>query len=156
MVSMSRALQSPSFVEAMSPSPEGLTIAAGWTPAYPYRSSLTGTTASGLAEDWSTRTDKQWTQPTAFTHALFEVAVDALKRADDPRNRETVAAAIGKTNVQTIVGRVDFTKGPAPHVAVTPMVGAQWRRSSPWPYELVIVHSMSQEIPEQGELRPLR
>ena len=155
-VSMSRAIQSPSFVEAMSPSPEGLTTAAGWTPAYPFRSSLTGIAASGLAEDWSARTDKQWTQQTAFTHALFEVAVDALKRADDPRNREAVAAALGRTNVETIVGRVDFTKGPTPHVAVTPMVGAQWRRSSPWPYELVIVHSMTNEIPAQGELRPLR
>jgi branched-chain amino acid transport system substrate-binding protein len=156
IVTMSRALQSSTFVEAISPDPEGLSIAAGWTPSYGYNSSMTNQASRDLAQEYSDRTNKQWTQPVAFLHAMFEVAIDALERADDPTKPESVAAAIGKTNLATIVGQVDFDKGPAPHIATTPLVGAQWRKATKWPYELVIVHSATDGIPEEGELRPLR
>ena len=51
-----------------------------WSPSHPFKSSLTGQSARELAAAYEQATGKQWTQPIGFVHALFEVAVDVLKR----------------------------------------------------------------------------
>ena len=38
-----------------------------------------------------------------------------------------MAKAIGDAKLDTIVGHVDWTSGPVPNVAKTPLVGGQWR-----------------------------
>ena len=40
---------------------------------------------------------------------------------------------------KTIVGPVDFKKGPLPNTSLTPLVAGQWRKGKKWPIELVIV-----------------
>jgi len=91
-------------------------------------------------------------------HALFEVAVHVLQRAGDVNDRQAIVDAIQSTNLDTIVGRVDWTSKRAdfPNVARTPLVGGQWRSGTTWPFELEIVsNATNPEIPATGTLQPI-
>jgi branched-chain amino acid transport system substrate-binding protein len=139
-------------------SAEGVSTEVWWSPAHPYRSSLTGASAGQLAADYQSRTGRQWIQPLGFVHALFEVAASVLKRAGDLGDRQALADAIKATSLNTIVGPVDWTSDQAdfPNVARTPLVGGQWRRGRTWPYELEIVtNTFHPEIPTAGTLQPI-
>jgi branched-chain amino acid transport system substrate-binding protein len=150
---MGRALLFPAFIEAMGPTAEGLTIAAGWSPSHPFRSSLTGATAAEIAADYTSRTERQWTQPIGFAHALFEVAIDVLRRAGTPDDRQAIVRAIAATELDTVVGRVSWAHGPLPNIAKTPLVGGQWRRGGTFPFELAIVSNRAHpEIGLTGQL----
>jgi branched-chain amino acid transport system substrate-binding protein len=156
IATVGKALLFPAFVEAMSPAADGLSSEVWWSPSFPYRSSLTGASAAQLAAEYTRQTGKQWTQPLGFDHALFEVAVDALRRARDLDDRTAVVEAISDTRLATIVGPLDWTRGKVPNVAKTPLVGGQWRAGSTFPYDLVIVTNTGHpEIPVAGKLRPL-
>jgi len=39
-------------------------------------------------------------------------------------------AALAKLKINTVVGTVDWTSGPVPNVAKTPLTGGQWRSVS--------------------------
>ena len=111
-----------------------------------------------LAQAYTESTGKQWTQPIGFAHALFEVAIDVLKRSADPKDVEANLAAIASTNLNTIVGPVAWGNGPVKNVAKTPLVGGQWRLSDggKFPYELLVVNNeTAPNIPAQGELQPI-
>ena len=58
--------------------------------SHPFKSSLTGASAAELAAAYTKDTKKQWTQPLGFAHALFEVAVDVLKRAASVDDKSAV------------------------------------------------------------------
>jgi branched-chain amino acid transport system substrate-binding protein len=106
-----------------------------------------------MAEAYSGQTERQWTQPIGFVHALFEVAVDVLRRAGNPDDRQGIVQAIAATQLDTIVGRISFPDGPLPNIAKTPLVGGQWRRGSSFPFELAIVSNRAHpEIGLTGQL----
>jgi branched-chain amino acid transport system substrate-binding protein len=88
--------------------------------------------------------------------ALFEVGVAALKKCSDPKNRQELAAALGKTKLVTVVGPLDWTTGPVKNVSIEPLVMGQWRRAepgSPSAVEPVILDNTAfQEIPIAGTL----
>ena len=96
-----------------------------------------------------------------FTHALFELAADAIKRADDPTDADTLAEAIAATSLDAVVGNVGWGKDNVPefarkNVAKTPLVGGQWRRKDDGSFELVIVENgNAPEIPLGGSLELL-
>jgi branched-chain amino acid transport system substrate-binding protein len=147
----------PAFLEAMGDA-AGISAEVWWSPSHPFTSSLTGERAADLARAYTTATGRQWIQPIGFAHALFEVAVHVLQRAGDANDRQAVVDAIQATNLETIVGPVDWTKRLAdfPNVARTPLVGGQWRQGSRWPFELEIVSNATHpEIPATGSLRPI-
>ncbi|WP_342780420.1 ABC transporter substrate-binding protein [Nocardia bhagyanarayanae] len=110
-----------------------------WSPGHPYRSSIDGLTAAELADAYEQRTGRQWLQPLGLAHALFEVAVHALRIADDPADPASVAAALRRTDVETVAGRLDWTSGPVPNVAVVPLAGGQWQPSARHGYELAVI-----------------
>jgi len=56
-------------------------------------------------------TKRQWTQPIGFAHALFEVAVDALKRTKDLSSHASIRDAVAATNLKTVVGDVKWGGG---------------------------------------------
>src|SRR5690606_8900563 len=97
--------------------------------------------------------DRPWTQPIGFIHALLEVAVDVIKRIDDPKDAEAVATAIAATKLDTIVGHVEWNGADLPPFAVknvckTPLVGGQWRLKDGGGYDLVITdNKTAPEIP---------
>jgi len=156
IASVGKALLFPSSVEALGDIGNGLSSEVWWTPSHPFKSSLTGATAKQLADEYTTQTSKQWTQPIGFVHALFEVAADAIKRAGNVDDKQALADAIKATNLDTIVGKLAWSGQPVPNVAKTPLVGGQWRKGSNYPYELVIVSNKDhEEIPKVGALEPI-
>jgi branched-chain amino acid transport system substrate-binding protein len=155
VASVGKALLFPASIEALGDIGEGMTTEVWWSPSHPFKSSLNGASAKQLADDYTAKAGKQWTQPIGFVHALFEVAADALKRAGSVDDRNAVANAIKATNLDTIVGKVQWSGQPFPNVAKTPLVGGQWRRTG-GKFDLVIVsNSDHPEIPAAGRIEPL-
>jgi len=156
VASVGKALLFPSSVEALGANGEGLSTEVWWTPNHPFKSSLTGQNARQLADGYEAATKKQWTQPLGFAHALFEIAVDVLKRAKDLDSPAAIRDAIAATRLDTMVGHVAWGSGPVKNVAKTPLVGGQWRKGGKFKYDLVVVeNSLAAAIPVQDKLKPL-
>jgi branched-chain amino acid transport system substrate-binding protein len=57
---------------------------------------------------------------------------------------------------KSVVGPVNFKKGPFPNTSLTPVVGGQWRKGTKWPLELVIVdNKYATQIPVGGQPEPI-
>ncbi|GAA3689917.1 hypothetical protein GCM10022267_90690 [Lentzea roselyniae] len=91
-------------------------------------SSLDDRSAAELAAAYEKVTGRPWLQPPGLAHALVEVAVHALRSADDPGDRHAVAAALAQTRLDTICGTLDWTAGPAPSIARVPLTSGRWIR----------------------------
>jgi branched-chain amino acid transport system substrate-binding protein len=156
IVSVGKALLFPPAIEALGDLGDGLSSEVWWSPSHPFKSSLTGASATSFAAAYEKSTGKQWTQPIGFVHALFEVAADALKRAGNGKDKAKVRDAIRSTNLNTIVGPISWGKGPVPNVAKTPLVGGQWVKGKKYKYDLVIVNNQTaKHIPARAKLKPL-
>ncbi|MEQ9813823.1 MAG: ABC transporter substrate-binding protein [Azospirillaceae bacterium] len=151
VASIGKAILFPSAVEALGDTGNNLSSEIWWTPNHPFASSLTGASAAALASGYTETTGRQWTQPLGFAHALFEVAIDALRRANDPYDYYDLADAVAATALDTVVGRVEWGTGPVRNVAKTPLVGGQWRLGGDFQYELVVTsNGNAPEVPTQG------
>lgn len=156
VASVAKALLFPSAVESMGELGEGLSSEIWWSPAHPFKSSLTGMGAGDLAASYTTATGKQWTQPIGYVHALFEVAIDVLKRTRDAGSKASIRDAIKETALDTVVGKIDFAGSKIKNVALTPLVGGQWVKGAKFRYDLQVVdNSLAPQIPMQGKLRLL-
>jgi branched-chain amino acid transport system substrate-binding protein len=154
VITLGKALLFPGAIEALGDLGDGLTTEVWWSPSHPFKSSLTGQSARALATSYETVAKKQWTQPIGFAHALFEVALDALKRAKDASSRN-LRDAVAATNVATVVGQVKWGgQGPFKNVSKTPLVLGQWVKGKKYRYELVIVDNQpSPSIPTGGKMK---
>jgi branched-chain amino acid transport system substrate-binding protein len=141
VVTVAAALLFPSGIEAMGELGEGMSTEVWWTPAFPFKSSLTGEGSRDLADAWEKETNKQWTQPLGYSHALWEVVLDSLKRSADPLDRTANRDALKATNLDTLVGKVSFANGPHPNICKTAIFGGQWVKGKKYPYDLKIVDS---------------
>jgi branched-chain amino acid transport system substrate-binding protein len=161
IASIGKALLFPQAVEALGNAGHNLSSEVWWTPSHPFKSSLTGETAAQVAAAFTTATNRPWTQPIGFAHALFELAVDAMKRAGDPTDRDAVARAIAATRLDTLVGPIAWDgKGLPPfaakNVAKTPLVGGQWRLKNGGGYDLVITdNKTAPNIPVGGTMEAI-
>lgn len=161
MVSVAKALLFPESVAALGELGHNLTCEVWWSPNHPYSSSLTGQSCADLAGEFEDYAKRQWTMPLGFVHGLFEVALDAIKRADDPTDGDEMAEMIGTTDLDTVVGRIAWGQDNVPpfaakNVAKTPLVGGQWRRQDDGSFDLVIVENgLAPEIPLTGTLETL-
>ena len=157
IASVGKALLFPAAVEAIGDTADGLSTEVWWSPSHPFKSSLSGASAKQLAESFEKATGKQWTQPIGFAHALFEVAVDVLKRSKNIDDKATIRDAIAATNLNTVVGPVAWGKGPVKNVAKTPLVGGQWvKGKGKSKFDLVIVdNKTAPNIPTGGKLKPI-
>lgn len=161
LASVAKALLFPESVEVLGDLGHNLACEVYWTPEFPFSSSLTGESNADLAAGFEAAEGRQWTQPVGFTHALFEVASDAIKRAADPTNGDDLAEAVASTNLDTVVGNLNWGKDNVPpfarkNVAKTPLVGGQWRRRDDGGFDLVIVeNSNAPDIPLGGTLEAL-
>jgi branched-chain amino acid transport system substrate-binding protein len=158
VATVGKALLFPETVNALGAAGNNLSTEVWWTPNHPFTSSLTGQSAKALAAAYTQKTAKQWTQPIGFAHALLEIAVDTLGRANDPTDRESVLAALVKTRLDTIVGPIAWGQGPVKNVAKTPLVGGQWRLTpgGPYQFDLVITENAgAPTIPAGGTMAPI-
>ncbi|WP_213006142.1 ABC transporter substrate-binding protein [Paractinoplanes toevensis] len=155
IATIAKALLFPSTIEALGDLGQNLGTEVWWSPTHPFTSSLTGQTAAQLAEAFTASTKKQWTQPIGFVHALFEVAAKAVATAGST-DRQAVANALKSLKLDTVVGSLDWTAGPVPNVAKTPLVGGQWRKGTTYPYDLVVVSNpLKTAVPVAGQVQPL-
>ena len=127
IVTIGKALLFPSVINSLGARGNGLTTEIWWTPNHPFKSGLTGQSCKELADAYVDATKRPWSQPIGFQHALFEVAIDVLKRAKgigaqgDPRCHRCDQAT-------AIVGPVQWTGKPVKNVTKTPLVAGQWQR----------------------------
>ena len=155
VATIGKALLFPSSIDALGDRGDGLTTEIWWSPNHPFSSSLTGDSAKALADGYVAASGKPWTQPIGFNHAIFEVAADVIKRAADLTDPKSILDAIVTTDIQTIVGPVNWKAGPVKNVQKTPLVGGQWQKKD-GKYELVITTNVQNpNIPIGGELKLL-
>ena len=157
VATIGKALLFPSTIEALGTTGQNLSTEVWWHPTSPFKSSLTGQSAKQLAAAYEKKTKKQWTQPLGFSHALFEVMSAALKSAKST-DAKAIATALSKLKVSTVVGTVDWTSGPVPNVAKTPLAGGQWRANvNGHKYDLVIVSNVAGKmIPLGGKAEAIK
>ncbi|HVV92786.1 MAG TPA: ABC transporter substrate-binding protein [Hyphomicrobiales bacterium] len=158
VATVAAALLFPSAVEALGNYGDGLSTEVWWTPAWPYKSSLTGQSAREFADSWEKSTGKQWTQPLGYVHQIWEAAIAALKASGDPKDKKAVRDAIKNLDITTVAGPVNFKTTKVPNVAIVVTCGGQWVRTQggKFKYDLLIVsNSTAPNIPIQAKLKLL-
>ena len=160
VASIGKAILFPAAVEALGKAGNNLSSEVWWSPNHPFASSLNGMTAKDMASGYTKATGKQWTQPIGFVHALFELAVDVVKRSGG--SSKELTAAIASAKLDTIVGRIEFGSDKLPpfaakNVAKTPLVGGQWRRIGDGAkYDIVITDNKTAPmIPVGGAMQAI-
>src|SRR6266700_4231138 len=152
IVTIGKALLFPSVIDSLGARGNGLTSEIWWTPNHPFKSGLTGQNCQQLTDAYTKATNRPWTQPVGFQHALFEIAIDVLKRAKNPTDPKSILESIVATNYQSIVGPIQWTGAPVKNVTKTPLVAGQWKRKN-GKFDLVIAENKTApNIPLGGKL----
>ncbi|MEM4382750.1 MAG: ABC transporter substrate-binding protein [Candidatus Caldarchaeum sp.] len=177
VATIGRSILFPSSVEALGGDlGVGLTTEVWVHKVSPFRSSLTGQTPRDLAEEYEKATSKQWSTPLIFSHAAFENAIDALKRAGS-LDKTKIRDAIANTDLNTIVGRINFKRSLTEILSpeelalynkyrplvdyknsysITSVVGGQWVKGTKWLYELEVVYNWKYDnIPETADVKTI-
>src|SRR5262245_2227003 len=151
IVTIGKALLFPSTINSLGARGNGLTTEIWWTPSHPFKSGLTGQSAKQLSDAYTKASGRPWSQPIGFQHALFEVAVDALKRSKSLEPK-AILDSITATNYQSIVGKINWDGKPVKNVSKTPLVAGQWQRKND-NFDLVITANQpAPEIPVGGKM----
>jgi len=150
IATIGKAILFPTDINGMEGDlPEGLIAEVWWSPYHPFTSALTGETAKSLCDAWSKETGKQWTMTLGFSYAPFEVAFDAIIRAQS-LDKEKIRQAIETTDLDTVIGHIKYNQQ---HYCQTSLVGGQWTRGNNGLWNLKIIYnSQNPEIPKTGEM----
>jgi branched-chain amino acid transport system substrate-binding protein len=146
----------PSQVEAVGSLGYNLASGVYWHPTFPYSSRLAGMTSKQLAAAYTASTKRQWNQQLGATMSLLDAGVTALERSGNPKSKQAVSRALNRLDTITTVGRVDFTHGPVPHVATTPIIGCQWIKATKGPFKLdnvVVSNADDRKVPIGAKLK---
>ena len=152
IVTIGKALLFPSVIAGLGARGVGLSSEVWWSPAHPFASSLTGVSAAELAGGYSAATGRPWTQPIGFKHALFEVVADVISRSADLQDPAANVAAIAETDINTIVGPVNWANGPVKNVTKTPLVAGQWQQQGDGIDLKIVANATAPQIPLTGDL----
>jgi branched-chain amino acid transport system substrate-binding protein len=129
--------------------PDGFLGGVWWSPWHPYKSALTGEDCNTVCSAWTKETGKPWAMGIGYVYSVFEVAVDALSRAQT-LDKEKIRQAIEDTNIADIAGRIKYNDE---HYCVMPAVGGQWIKNTHGQWEVKIVYNKQfPEIPRTGEM----
>ena len=152
IVYVGKACEFPAAMEPLGDRAIGLTVEVWWSKFHPYNSGLTGQTSMELADAYEAASGRQWSLPLGFRHSLFEVIFDTLKRTQNLDDKGSIRDALKATNYKSVVGTIDFAKGPFPNTALTPLVVGQWIKGSKYPLDMAIVdNTTTPEVPTNGE-----
>jgi len=155
VVTVAKALLLPASVATLGGRADGLSTEIWWSPSHPFKSGLTGQSAKELCDAYEHSTGRAWIQPIGFQHALFEVAIDVLKRAKNLDEPASILDAIVATDYQSVVGPIKWSGKPVKNVSKTPLVAGQWRKKGDG-FELVICeNTTAPSIKVQDKLRLL-
>jgi branched-chain amino acid transport system substrate-binding protein len=152
IVTMGRAFLFPA--DANSNPPEiavGLTNEVWWGPAFPFKSSIDGTSCAEIIEKYEEVRNTPWSSNLGDKYSGMEIAVDAITRAAslDP---EKIRAALASTDIETVNGPIEYD--PETHVSVTPIVAGQWKLNETGDavYLTVVHNGKYPEIPTNAKL----
>ena len=147
IASVGKALLFPVALEALGKSGANLSTEVWWTP-----------TSLQVLADWRFRRRSRQgirageRQGVDAADRLRSRAVrtrrDSLKRSADAGDPKANVEAIGKSNLDTIVGKIAFGNPALPafaqkNIAKTPLVGGQWRLRDGGKYEIVVVDNQT-------------
>ncbi|MEM0050468.1 MAG: ABC transporter substrate-binding protein [Candidatus Bathyarchaeia archaeon] len=142
--------------------PLGIMCEWHWSRELPFKSSITGQTASEWADLYEKENNEFYQASIGYLHILFEIAVDAFTRAGSV-DKEKVRDAIANTDLNTIFGHIKF-KEPIPpdlqplfanysnvvamkeHWHSTPVFIGQWVKGAKWDWENVIVYNIFKDV----------
>ncbi len=164
IAAISKGLLFTSSINSLGSRARNLSTEVWWGPAFPWKSTLTGQSAAQLCDQYEEASKKQWQQGLGLRHAVFEVALDVLKRAQNPESAASVIDAVRTTKINTILGPVqwlgtppnEWTKIPVKNVCTTPVVGGQWVPGKKWQYDLVVTANKAYPlIPVQRKMMPM-
>jgi len=150
-----RAADISLVIDSLGERGNGLTSEIWWTPHHPFKSGLTGQSCQQLTDGYTKATNRPWTQPIGFQHALFEVAIDVLKRAKDPHDPKAVLDSIVATNYQSMVGHIQWTGAPVKNVTKTPLVAGQWKKKGDKAELVIVANRPAPNVPTGGKLELL-
>src|SRR6201984_939458 len=155
VVTVGKALLFPDSIAALGSRADGLSCEIWWSPSHPFKSGLTGQSAKELCDAYEHSTGRTWTQTIGFQHALFEVAIDVLKRTQNLNEPASILEAIVATDYHSVVGPIKWAGKPVKNVSKTPLVAGQWRKGDNG-FELVICEdTTAPNIKAQEKLRLL-
>jgi branched-chain amino acid transport system substrate-binding protein len=155
LATVAKVMLFPSEAVALGSLSNNIATDVWWSPFNPYHSTFDGTTAKQLADDFATSTGSQWTQALGSVYSLFEIAVQALRSASDPRDRKDVADKLKHMKINGISGPLDFTSGPQPGIALQKICGGQWRPGKQFPWDMTIVdNTFNPAVAVNGTLQP--
>ena len=136
-----------------------------WHPTYPYKSALTGQTCQEYADQYTSETGKQWTQPLGQL-GKYEWAIDVLKRMPSVDDKSTFPDIVAKTNFANINGPIDFTQPvatgtthPVLNVFKIKIAYGQWIKlpaGSKYKYDQVLVFAQDPAMPVKNTLQPMK
>ena len=109
IMSSGKALLFPQVPEGLASGCYNFIGEMSWSPAWPFKDSLTGKTCQEMGADFETKANMQW-QQTIGQYGKIEWAVDLFKRAKNPEDKNSVLEVIPQTKLDTINGLVDFTQ----------------------------------------------
>ena len=164
IATIGKALGFPSALESLGPRGKYLTAEIQWSPAHPFKSSFTGQSARQLCDAYEEYAHKEWTGALGLRYSLLEVAMDVLKRAQNPDSAASVIEAVRTTRLTTVVGPVSWqgpppnqwTTNPVKNVCTTPVVSGQWVPGKKWMYDFVVVDNRRYPlIPVQRKMEPM-
>jgi branched-chain amino acid transport system substrate-binding protein len=156
LATVAKVLLFPADTVALGPLVNNVATDSWWGPFMPYKSSLTGQSASALAAAYTSTTGHQWVQSIGSSYALFEVAKEAFGAVSDPHDKAEVANALHNVNYTGMNGAINFAGGPAPGVGIIPPVGVQWKKATgKFPFEMQVVdNSLNKNVKIQAKLEP--
>ena len=156
VVTVGKALLFPASLATLGDRADGLSCEIWWSPSHPFKSGLTGQSAKELCDAYEDSTGRAWIQTVGFQHALFEVAIDVLKRTKNLSEPASILEAILATDYHSIVGPIRWSGKPVKNISKTPLVAGQWRKKEKG-FELVICeNTTAPNIKVQDKLRFLR
>ncbi|MGY0194310.1 ABC transporter substrate-binding protein [Leptothrix sp. BB-4] len=145
-------------IEVLGPLGHNISVCAYWHKTFPYKSALTGLSGVQLADGYEQASGKQWSQQLGATMSLLDAGVAVLKSASNPKDKAVVARAIATLKTTTMMGPLDFTKGPVPNVSATQMIGAQWVKApagSKHKLDYVITENVNdRSVPVTAKIKP--
>lgn len=157
VATIAKALLFPGGVQVLGPKAQGMSTEIWWSPAYPFKSSLTGQSARQLADSYAFKAKKDWTQPLGVMHALVEAGVAALKTSGDPKDPKKVADAVRSMKLDTVIGKLDFAGSGIKNVSKIRVAGGQWVIGVNGKLDLLVTHNASApEIPVQRKFELLK
>jgi len=154
LATVAKVMLFPGEAVALGSLSDNIATDVWWSPFSPFASALDGTSAKQLAADFSAATGSQWTQALGSVYSLFEIAVQALRTASDPKDRKEVAHQLKTMKITGISGPLDFTAGPQPGIALQKICGGQWRPGTSFPWDMFIVdNTYNPDVPVNGDLK---